>query len=308
MFLNQINAQSATRPKNLADVNFTEKTDLENIIDELINSAKDSYSASLPLMASASTGDKTRYTITLANMLNALDSLDNTSEDTSKWMQNNSFKAWMWGRIVLAADSMGDSPTVIKAQKKLEEFLAKNFADNDSFAFFTWAWGYHAAINQKEYQISKKIMLEGAMTLTKKYNASGNHAMLSDALWAWVMNLQAAAYVADQKSYDWIKEQIKSIAGKNSVTLSLEKGLLRTAQSNDYPAWAMAKVRYAAIVINDKELYQEIETSLLGSIDGALKGNAKAEYALSILDNQLAILAYQYLGMENRVSSSFKLK
>lgn len=298
--------QSITRSKNLADVKFIEKTDLENTIDELVNSAKDPYSASLPLMASAEIGDKARYEIALTNMFNTLDNLDNSSERDPTWMKNNSFKAWMWGRIASAADSMDDFQTVIKAQKKLEEFLAKNVEENDNFVFFTWAWGYRASINQKEYTISKKRMLDDAMILTEKYKTSGDHGMLSDALWAWVMNLQAAAYVGDQKSYDWIKEQIKSVAGENSVARSLEKGLLRTTQSNDYPAWAMAKTRYAAIIINDKELYQQIEASLIASIGGAQKGNAKAEYVLSILDNQLAILSAQDLWKKSKVSSSFQ--
>lgn len=306
MFKNQINTHRPIRSKNLANVSFAGKNHIASEIDELINSAENPYVASLPLIASAEIGDKTRYTIALTNMLKALENLDTISGSSAVWMQNNSFKAWIWGRILLAADSIDDFDTVIKAQKKLEEFLEKDATDNDNFAFFTWAWGYRAAINQKEYTISKKRMLDDAKILTEKYKASGDHGMLSDALWAWVMNLQAAAYMGDQKSYNWIKEQIKLTAGEGTVTLSLEKGLLRTAQSNDYPAWAMAKTRYAAIVINDKELYHEIEHSLMPFIDGAQKGNANAEYVLASLDNQLARLTAQHLQIKNEASTSFQ--
>jgi len=133
-------------------------------------------------------------------------------------------------------------------------------------------------------------LLKDASRLTAIFNDSKAHGALSDALWAWVMSLQAAAYAGDQSSYEWIKEQMKLITQTESVSQALEKGLLRKTESNDYPAWAMAKVRCAAIIIGDEELYREIESTLISSIAGAQKANAKAEYVLSILDNQLAML------------------
>lgn len=283
MFKTQVNTQTPARQKNLAESAFTEKVSLENIIDELTHANTDPYSASLPLIASAELGDKKRYDITLTHMLNSLD----------KNTQDHPFKAWMLGRILLAADDMNDADTIKKARQKLNEYL-----NEDSSAFSAWAWGYRAALDSKNYALYKKSMLDAAETLTKKYQTSPNHEALSNALWAWVMNLQAAAFAGDQKSYHWIKEQIKLIAEENSVSLSLKKGLLRTAQSNDYPAWAMAKTRYSAIIINDKELYQEIEIPLMTSIDSAQKENIKAEYVLSVLDNQLAIFANQNLSFE----------
>lgn len=297
---NQINAPCtscySTRPKNLAGVQFMGKADIKNAIGRLAYAAKDPYAVSFPLIASAEIGDKTQYTVILADMLKALDRLDNTDQgaadaDAVKWMQNNAFKAWMWGRILLSADSIGDVDTVKKAQEKLKELLKKVTANGDR-AFFTWAWGYRAALNQEEYAISKESMIDDAVLLTKVYKASGgDHDLLSDALWAWVMSLQAAANAQDQELYDQIKEQIKWIMGVNSVAQALEKGLLRTAQFNDYPAWAMAKTRYAAMVINDKALYQEIENPVTNSMAGADKLNDKTEYVLSVLSNQLAILA-----------------
>jgi hypothetical protein len=299
MFKNQINARP-DRLKNLENITFTEKSSVESAIDELLSSSQDPYAESLPLIASAEIGDKKRYELAREKMLNGLEILDKNPESAPQWMQNNSFKAWMWGRVLLAADSVNDTSTAMEAQERLQILLKENVTASDNFAFFTWAWGYRAAYDKKEYEISKKRMLDDASKLTMIFNESREHGALSDALWAWVMNLQAAAYAGDQSSYEWIKEQMKLITGKESVSQALEKGLLRTAESNDYPAWAMAKVRCAAIIAGDKELYRVMESSLISSIDGAQKANAKAEYVLSILDNQLAIYTAQYLHAEKK--------
>jgi hypothetical protein len=262
MFKNQINART-DRPKNLENITFTEKSSVETSIDELLNSSQDAYAASLPLIASAEMGDKKRYELAREKLLNSLETLDKNPESAPQWMRNNSFKAWMWGRVLLAADSASDTSTAMEAQQRLQALLKENVTARDNFAFFTWAWGYRAAYDKREYEMSSKKMLDDTSKLTTIFNESREHRALSDALWAWVMNLQAAAYAGDQISYAWIKEQIKLITETESVSLALEKGLLRTAESNDYPAWAMAKVRCAAIIAGDKELFQEIESSLL---------------------------------------------
>lgn len=131
-------------------------------------------------------------------------------------------------------------------------------------------------------------MLDSAKILAGKY-LGGEQAILSDALWAFVMNLQAAANAKDHSTYSWIKEQMQSILKTESVAEALEKGLLRTTQSNDYPAWAMAKTYCAARMLNDNELCQNIESFLVSSIDAAKNAGANAEYILAELDYQLAV-------------------
>ena len=81
-----------------------------------------------------------------------------------------------------------------------------------------------------------------------------------------------------------------SLGDVKQVTQALENSLLRIATSNDYPAWALAKVRLAAAVMRDKELYQEINNPLLSSIEAAKLADAKAEYILAVLNNALARL------------------
>jgi hypothetical protein len=291
MFRTHQIAQSA-KIKNLKSIDFNERDDVEKIIDELIKSAKDPYSASLPLIASAELGDEKRYEIANSQMLQSLEILEKIPDKYPQWMHNNSFKAWMWGRVLSAADSMNDAKNITHAKSRLSILLEMNTEKDDNFAFLTWAWGYRAALNQTEYAISNKKMINDAMQLAIKYKLKPeNHEALSDTLWAWVMNLSAAANAWDQIHYDLILEQIRLITGEKSIAQALEKGLLRTSDSNDYPAWALAKIRFAAAIMGDKELYNDIEGTLVSSVAGAKKAGADAEYILSIVDSQLAMLA-----------------
>ena len=129
--------------------------------------------------------------------------------------------------------------------------------------------------------------MKNAAILSSK--AKDNHDALSNAIWAWVMNLSAAANAKDQETYDLSKKNIESLTGKASVTKSLETGLLRTAVSNDYPAWALGKLLYAAKIRNDVELYHDSDAALRSSIAKSNAAGAKAEYTLAVLENQLAL-------------------
>lgn len=281
--------------KNLKDdINFdkTLRSSVGNKIDELANLAKDPYAASLPLIASAGLGDKNQYYTACAQMLKTLEILDAKPTEFPEWQRSNSFKAWMWGRVLLAADSMADAETITLAKGKLLSLLDKKITKEDNFSYFTWAWGYRAALNQTEYDISHKRMVNDAVQLTEKYKAKQeDHGALSAALWAWVMNLSASANAGDQHTYALIKEQIKFLTGAESVTKALEIGLLRKSDDNDYPAWALAKVRRAAAIMGDENLYNEISKATESSIEGAKNAEANAEYAISIVENRLATLA-----------------
>jgi hypothetical protein len=281
-----IKIQQTTRIKTLTGINFPERKEIEVKIDNqlrLLGSLP--LTASLLVMASAELGDSHRYDKTLRALMEGLWQLEDSG--ISKYW--NSYKAFMWGRILISADNMNDVRGTIEAQRELDKFLRASVTPADTIAMTTWAWGYRAAFNENEYQTSKKIMLENASILSKQYKASGDPNILADALWAWVMNIQAAAFVHDQQTYHWIKEQIKLVTNETSIVEALDKHLLNAV---DYPAWAIAKVRYAASVIGDQVLYDEIENVLLLSIQNARKSN-EAEYVLAVVDNQLAMLNFR---------------
>lgn len=288
-------AMFSSSKNNLEGILFDERAHVEKITDELAIAANNPYAASLPLIAGATLGDSNRYTRTLTRMLDQMKALEESPDKFDSWMHSNSFKAWMWGRVLLAAKSMNDDKTIKTANEKLTQYLDGPMNQNDNPAFFTWAWGYRAALNQSEYQNSVGKMMQGAVQLSAKCKAEpSNHDALSDALWAWVMNISAAANAHDQARYETIKQQIIALTGKNSISGALEFGLLRTEQSNDYPAWALAKVRLAAAIMTDRDVFQEIDHTLATSASGAASSqiaSAKSEYVLSVLESELAKLA-----------------
>jgi hypothetical protein len=282
---------SSSHAKNLQGVDFNERAAIEATIDGLATSAANPYTASLPLIASAGLGDQVRYNTSRTQMLSFLDQLDKNPNTYPTWMQNDAFKAWMWGRILLAADTMGDKATA-KDCAALIKLISEDSAKKDNFAFYTWAQGYYAAFNQSTYESIRQNMLDNATLLSKNIT---DHDALSNALWAWVMNLSAAANATHQADYEFCKTQITTLTKTQSVSKALEQVLLRTADSNDYPAWALAKVQLAAAIMGDKTLYQETDRALILSISGANTSNAKAEYVLAVIENQLAIQAEQAL-------------
>ncbi|MBX2901881.1 MAG: hypothetical protein KF775_19705, partial [Cyclobacteriaceae bacterium] len=97
------------------------------------------YNASVVLYASALLKDKSHY-------LEALSAMEIKFKETP----NNSFKAWMLGRVALAATHMGDQETVVKTVPALKDLLEqKEVAEDESRA---WALGYLAAVNLAEYK------------------------------------------------------------------------------------------------------------------------------------------------------------
>ncbi|HSW70050.1 MAG TPA: hypothetical protein VLI69_07885 [Gammaproteobacteria bacterium] len=282
--------QSSTHPKNLNGVAFNERAEVEGIVDELEKAATDPYAASLPLIASAELDDANRYSLSLSKMLVLLTQLDKTPDAFPEWMRNNSFKAWMWGRVLLAGDAVNDAPTVVKSKRKLDVLLNSGMAKNDNLAFFAWAAGYFSTLNDRTYLVYHRKMTKDAIELSNEYSIKPTHDALSNALWAWVMALPATANAQKINAYNQIKKQMTSLTFTQSVVDAIQTGLLRTADSNDYPAWALAKVRVAAAVMHDQDLYQQIDGVLTSSLANAKKAGAKAEYALGVLENQLAML------------------
>ncbi|HSW93705.1 MAG TPA: hypothetical protein VLJ15_05030 [Gammaproteobacteria bacterium] len=288
-------------PVNLHQVYFREKVDIAKIADELTTSANDPYEASLPMIISANLGDVGHYKLALGKLNEKMDLLNEKPENFERWMRNNSFKAWMLGRVLLSAANMNDPGNIATAKNKMRALLEEKITPEDNMAFNTWAWGYLAALNESEYLSCRKKMLDDSVVLSEKYQAEpGNHDALSNALWAWVMDLSAAS-AKNYKDYHHIKQKMIELTGKKSITETLETGLLRTEKSNDYPAWALAKVLHAAANMQDWALYDEIKPAVAVSIEAARQTDKKAEYALAITDNQLAIEAEKTLRLRREV-------
>jgi hypothetical protein len=253
--------------ENLRGVKFTDKPYVvENAKTLLANANRDAYLISMPLIVSAQLGDDDLYQQTHAAMLQAMES-----------RKNDTFTAWLYGRELLAATSMGNkSEDVSVATKKLKELLEQNKDSIDSFR--AWALAYLAASNNGTYHETKKDML----ALANKLPAG------SDALWAWVMVSFAAANAQDNNTYHLALNNIRNIAGSASVAEALKIGLVRNANSNDYPAWAMGIVQLAAARMHDEKLFTELQQPLRESITAARNTNAIAEAILAIVNHELA--------------------
>jgi len=209
-------------------------------------------------------------------------------QDKKKWMQSASFKAWMWGRILLAAQSMHDTTLINQACDEIEILSQVNLntEDKDELARITWAVAHYAAYSQVHYQLYKDLI----MSCAERLDQLDSSETRTDAVWGWVMFLQAAACAGDRETYDKITAKI---ARDETIVVALNR-LSHTNESNDYPAWAMAKVRWAAAVIGDNALVLALQEPTKKSIIDAEKIKttaAKVEYSLGILDNNLAILA-----------------
>lgn len=284
---------------NLNNANFDGKDELVTELNTLRDSAKNPYEISMVLLASATLGEEKRYETDHDRMVNALKVLD-SKDSPSAWsdMNNHAWKAWLDGRLCLA-EVIAKKIASPQSKKWLLSHLAfHEKSSNEDLAFYAWASGYRAALDRNEYAISKKEMEIAGLKLINIYKEEvkkdqakegqipKTQAALSNAIWALVMNLSAAAYAKDKKVYKSIKNQLMLLTEKKSVTEALETGLLRTAASNDYPAWALAKVRVAAAIMEDNELYKSNGKALEKAI-------AKAdgyERVLSTLEGKLAML------------------
>ena len=180
--------ENRVMPGNLHDVEFADRQYvIENAKKLLANANRDAYLISMPLIVSAQLGDEDFYQQTHAAMRIAV---------TNR--KNDTFTAWLYGRELLAATSMGNKPEdVSAATEKLKELLEENQYSTDSFR--AWALAYLAASNNDAYQKTKEPMLKSANLLLKIYVMTSpflekeKQEARSNALWSWVMISLAAA-------------------------------------------------------------------------------------------------------------------
>lgn len=274
---------AATPRKNLADVPFDQRQEIVDIARELAlvaNDSKDSYTASLPLMINAELGDKEGYIASRDFMLSTL---------PQNLYQMDLKQAWTGGRLLLSAESMKDSATVAKVLPVTECFLLKNPPSDESpNEFMAWLSGYRAALNKAQYDIIKENMMKYVGSLYKAFSRPNEY-------WGWVMAIQAAARAQDKELYEPIKKYFQiGTQGKASIEEVLQQNLCTKGDTN-YFAWALAKVRLAAATVSDSKLFLELEQPMQQAIAQAKSAmsksrtvQAKAEYALAVLDNTLA--------------------
>jgi len=250
--------------KTLRDIDYSGKADLSAQIESLYQRKWDVFSVgslSLLLMAMAEQGEQASYKQASAKLQAFLG-----------YTFDSTLNAWMEGRLLLAADSIGDKATVEQIEPELTRLLngmksgSTPPPTNKNYPMYAFSWGYLAALNQKQYQLHKADLIVVANELIKEVTQGksplSDHDRLTNAVWMLVMNLQAAANAQDKKTYNHFLQQLKSVTKQHSVSAALSHVLIRATDSSDYPAWAMSIVYLSAVTLHDQVLSQELKTSL----------------------------------------------
>lgn len=195
------------------------------------------YNQSVKLYASALL-KHAEYTKSLSTIQKSLDSAP-----------NDAFKAWMLGRVTLAAALLEDKVTVEKTLPLLKSLLSDKKVEENEFS--AWALGYIAAVNPDEYKDYKEKMISAADKLTKP----------ADALWAHVMNLQAAARAKDDSTFQYILNQMITFTKKTTVAEALAE-----IPASDWQAWALGIAAESSAIMGKKELYDDLKKALDAAI------------------------------------------
>ncbi len=221
-----------TMANNLSETQFAKNYPIDNVI-QLIGVYDDPYHLSIPLLISAALGNATIYHDVHAKMTAAMQKF---TQDRAK----DSLSAWMYGRMLIAEKYMNeDNPNTLL---KLSTFLHNPDTQNDEYK--AWAYAYLASLTQKDYIATKVAMLNLATSLTIQVKPEN----ISNALWVWVMIIQASASAQDKTTYDHAVDQILKIAQTKSMHTALEK-----IPENDFNKWATAIVATSATKMNKSE-------------------------------------------------------
>jgi hypothetical protein len=221
-----------TMANNLSQSEFAKNYPIDNVI-QLIGGYDDPYHLSIPLLISAALGNATIYHDVHQKMTAAMQKF---TQDRTK----DSLSAWMYGRMIMAEKYMNeDNPNTLL---KLSTFLHNPDTQNDQYK--AWAYAYWASLNQKEYLAAKVFMLNLATSLTTLVKPED----ISNALWIWVMIIQASANAQDKTTYDLAVDHLLRIAQTKSMRTALEK-----IPENDFNKWATAIVATSAAKMNKSE-------------------------------------------------------
>jgi len=259
--------------KNLGD-KYSNRFASQETIDLLLRQANDGYSLSIPLLASGLLGDLNRFNTCSKKMIYELNKL-----------KDDGFKVWLYGRLLLSAGNIRSQEITNQAKNYILHYLDNNI--NDRTAFLTWAIGYIAAFDKYYFDLYKSRLIALSNGLNTLYLTNRNihtnpnkiQSDLSDAIWAWIMVLQAAAFSSDKTTYDFVINEIKTLSNQSSLANALENSLLRTQASNDYPAWGLAIAAFSAASINDEANFEQ----LCSSTSESLKGTIQATHEEAIL-------------------------
>lgn len=206
------------------------------VLKELVAEAKDARALSVPLMMTSLLGKEKSYAIILKKMEAALE-----------LMPTNTTKAWLIGRVLLAAKHQGDETTLEKYLPEMKALL-KSAAPQDPHA--AWAWGYLAGLSKEEYAAAQKNLFATTLSLIEEYNTKKSTAAFTNALWAITMGLYATAQMNHEEDYRNLLGMCRLIDPESPAM-----ALFFAIPASDGRAWAMGLAMEAAVKMKDSLSY-----------------------------------------------------
>lgn len=189
---------------------------------------------------------KTLYTDAVAGLETAL----------ATEAMKDSRKAWLLGRLAQSAAQMNIQNKVSETTSAIDDLLKDASLD----AYGTWAIGYIAGLDKAQCDAKKELCTQGAMALTEKYNSielagKEKDAARSDALWAWVMIVQAAAHAPDSALYEKCWQHITPLLDQGGIPI------------DDFNAWGSGILYFAAIKMEDKARFETIKHTFQNALE-----------------------------------------
>lgn len=231
---------------------------IPQLFSELAKNPESTYEHSIILLSSAMLGDHDAYVKARNNLWKKLNH-----------SKNDSYKAWMLGRMAVAGTYMGENGDVEQALKHLKPLLKKCKKDEMS----GWGWGYLASVNKEEYKNAKEMMLAAVAEAPTQ----------ADKLWVHIMNMEAAATMNDQDTYDLIVNDMKTLTKKLSLVEAVSQ-----IPEKDWLAWGLAKVLKSAKIFKKETDVQELEQASQIAIKHAQLNNMKGCVMMAEMTNRNA--------------------
>ena len=248
---------------NLAGVPFEGKERLLLWAEHAYGAAKDAYGLSMPLLVAGMVGDMELFHGIWEKMRAPLEAMD-----------DKSFQAWLYGRVLIAADNVGDRGMAVAIAEQLKKLLDRD--DLPQNAMSTWAWGYwltyqgrHNRVTQYEPYRLKVIEMTDAVIDTDH-----SKDRVTNVLWALVMDASAAASADDKRLYRALIRKAVIFTRKatadetrDEIPVSIVQAAFAEMPMEDFQPWGLASMAvFAAAVgqVDQAEAFIEAATYALG--------------------------------------------
>ncbi|GJM06609.1 MAG: hypothetical protein DHS20C10_03430 [marine bacterium B5-7] len=214
--------------------------------------AKRAYALSMPVFAAALAGDAKQYVLMLPKFKGAISCSPDNAE-----------KAWMLGRLLIAAKMMDADDSVLeKYRDEMRKILEPLNEQKDNAAMRAWAWAYLVASYDASTEASY-IQAISAMATAGEYLSAD--ASLTEKMWTTVMGAFASALANDDACYKaYAKTTLNEVRGERSL-----EQVFAALPADDYPAWLIASLQFAALKVNDYELYNDLDEPLTAAMKNA---------------------------------------